>query len=76
MTITDAEFEDLEAELNAWRDRARQLELTLRKIETALGQGRSSEELQQLVRLGGAAGEQAALALLARKVLAGLDGRI
>ena len=76
MTITKAEFEDLQAELNAWRDRARQLEMTLRKIETALGQGRSLEDLQQTAKSGGAEGDYAVLTLLARKVLAGVDGRV
>ncbi len=76
MTITNSEFEDLQAELNAWRDRARQLEMTLRKIETALGQGRSLEDLQQAAQLGGVEGDYAVLALLARKALAGLDGGI
>ena len=76
MPITNEEFEDLQAELSAWRDRARQLETALRKIETALGQGRSLEDLQQAAQSGGAEGDYAVLALLARKTLVGVDGGI
>ena len=76
MGFSETEIEGLQAELNAWRDRARQLELTLRKIETALGKGRSLEELERVAQAGGVAGETAALALLVRKVLTGVDGRI